>query len=81
MFFATLHGPDTDSALPQLTGFTYWSARMSISYSFLNSLINGIKKNCQISLASICAMQVKSIHIVRDMLQKVTSTNHVSERT
>jgi len=44
MFFATLHAPYTDSALPQLDGFTYWSVRIPIIYSFLNSLINGIKK-------------------------------------
>ena len=55
----------------------YLLLQISINYSFLTSLISGILKNYQISLISIFAMQVKSIHIIRDMLQKVTSTNHV----
>ena len=55
----------------------YLLLQTSINYSFLTSLISGILKNYQISLISIFAMQVKSIHIIQDMLQKVTSTNHV----
>jgi len=42
---------------------------------------NGILKNYQICSASIFAMQVKSIHIIRDMLPKAISTNHVSGLT
>ena len=72
MFFTTLHGPDTDSPLP---------LPLLINYSFLSSLISGILKNYQISLASIFAMQVKSTRIIRDMLQNITFTNHVSGLT
>ena len=77
MFFATLFGPDTDSALPLLNLLDLLTVTNIYKLQLLNFTHQWHCKNYQISLISIFAMQVKSIHIIRDMLQKVTSTNHV----
>ena len=82
MFFAILYVPDTDSALPSLNFLDLLNVKNIHKLQLLlNSLINGLQKNFDVSLASIFATQVKSIHIIRDMLQKLTSSKHVSGLT
>ena len=63
MFFANLYGPDTDSALPLLNLLDLLTVKNIYKLNLLNF-------THYIYSASIFAMQVKSIHIIRDMLPK-----------
>ena len=81
MFFATLYGPDTDSALPLLNLLHLLTVNNIFKLKLLNfTSINGIPKNYQTSLASIFVMQVKSMRTrtTRDTSQKITCIKHAS---
>ena len=80
VFFATLYGPDTDSALPLLNLLDLLTVN-NIFKLKLTLLINGIPKNYQTSLASIFVKQVKSMRTTRDTPQKITCIKHASGLT
>ena len=82
MFFATLYGPDTDSALPLLNLLDLLTVNNIFKLKLLNFTYQWhSKKLPNIFSQHFCYMQAKSMRITRDTPQKITCIKHASGLT